>query len=79
MPQPARAAPARTHLVVDHEVHAAADRVVHQAAHVERLVHDALPGEGAVAVQQDGQRLGALLLVVRVVLLGLRLYYQRRE
>ena len=56
-------------LVVDHDVDRAAHPVALDVAHVERLGHDALPGEGGVAVHEDRQhreRLG----VVDLVLLG---------
>jgi hypothetical protein len=55
-------------LVVDSDVDGAPNSVVGQRAHVQRLVHNALPREAAVAVQQDAQR-PQTLLVVAVVLL----------
>ena len=42
-------------LVVDHDVDRAADPVALDVAHVERLGHDTLAGEGGVAVHEDGQ------------------------
>eukprot|EP00959_Pyramimonas_sp_CCMP1952_P286195 5984813-Pyramimonas_sp.AAC.1 len=47
-------------LVVDDDVDGAAHAVVRQAGHVQRLHHDALPREGAVAVQHDGHHPPAL-------------------
>ena len=56
-------------LVVDHDVDGAADPVALDVAHVERLGHHALAGEGGVAVHEDGQhRVG--LGVVDLVLVG---------
>ncbi len=42
-------------LVVDHHMDGAAGLVRTQLAHLQRLVHHALPGEGRVPVQQDRQ------------------------
>mmetsp|Transcript_36419 Transcript_36419/g.61372 ORF Transcript_36419/g.61372 Transcript_36419/m.61372 type:complete len:322 (+) Transcript_36419:1240-2205(+) len=50
------------HLIVDHNVDAAADSVVRQARHVERLHDNPLPGKAAVAVEEEGHRFGAVLV-----------------
>jgi hypothetical protein len=50
-------------------VDGAAHRVVKQAAQVQGFVHNALPTEGAITVQQHGCTLLALM-VVAVKLLG---------
>jgi hypothetical protein len=47
------------HLVVDHDVDGAADRVIARLRHLEQLHHHALAGEGRVAVDQDRHHLGA--------------------
>mmetsp|Transcript_20178 Transcript_20178/g.50825 ORF Transcript_20178/g.50825 Transcript_20178/m.50825 type:complete len:559 (+) Transcript_20178:450-2126(+) len=56
-------------LVVDDDVDAAADGVVGQLAHVQRLVHNALARKGAVAVDQDGHVLPLAVIAVRGVVL----------
>jgi hypothetical protein len=60
------------HLIVDHDVQGAADGVLGQLRHVERLIHDTLPTEGAVSVQQHRHVLGPRIVAV-VELLGARL------
>jgi len=60
------------HLVVDDDVHGATHGVLGQRGHVQRLHHDALAGEAAVAVQQDGH-VARAVHVARVELLGARL------
>ena len=45
------------YLVVDDDVHRAVRGVLRQVRHVERLVHDTLPRERRIAVQQDTHRL----------------------
>ena len=56
-------------LVVDHDVDGAADPVALDVAHVERLGHHALAGEGGVAVHEDRQHREGVG-VVDLVLLG---------
>ena len=51
-----------SNLIVDHNVDAAADSVVRQARHVERLHDNPLPGKAAVAVEEEGHRFGAVLV-----------------
>lgn len=46
------------YLVVDHHVDGTMCGVGRQLAEVEGLVHDSLPSEGCVAVDQDGHHLG---------------------
>jgi hypothetical protein len=67
----------KTHLVVHHEVDGAPHSVVKQPTQVERLIHNALPAERAVAVQQHCGRLRALV-VVSIELLGARLAQHQR-
>lgn len=55
-------------LVVDDEVDGAAHGVVKEPAQVERLKHDALAAERAVAVQQHRRRVRALGVVVKELL-----------
>jgi hypothetical protein len=58
-------------LVVDDEVDGAADVVPRHLGEVERLRDHALPGEGGVTVQEDGQHVEPAL-VAELVLLGAR-------
>ena len=55
-------------LVVDDDVHGAAHVVGVEPRHVERLGHHALAGEGGVAVEQDGQAVGAPAVADAVLL-----------
>ena len=62
-------------LVVDDDVDGAARAVAFQLGELQGLHHDALPGEGRVAVEQDGERavndlLARLALKLPRVLLG---------
>ena len=57
-------------LIVDDHVHGTAGAVAAQLRQVERLGHHALPGEGGVPVQRDGQHGETLWSLVEHVLLG---------
>ena len=57
-----------TNLVVDDNVDGAANGVVRQRAHVQRLVDDALPRKAAISVQQDAQVLHPILVIAVVLL-----------
>jgi hypothetical protein len=66
-------------LVVHDHVDGPADAKVGDVGHLERLVHDALPGNGGVPVQQDGDdRPHVLGGVAAVVLLGPGLAHHER-
>ena len=56
------------HLVVDHEMDAPAGAVARNAGEAETFGDDALGGEGGVAVEQDGQHLGAVRVAARNLL-----------
>src|SRR5690606_3264779 len=60
-------------LVVHHDVHGAAGTVPLDARKLEALGHDALSGEGRVAVQKDRQDGAAFRLITELVLLGAHL------
>ena len=54
-------------LVVDHDMNGAARLVTLEAGEAETFGHHALTGEGGIAVQQDRQNAGPLVIVVLVL------------
>ena len=69
--RPSRGRRGEADLVVDHDVHRAADAVARQAAQVQRLLHHAFANECGVAVDQQAHDLRAIA-VLAAVLLGAR-------
>jgi hypothetical protein len=55
-------------LVVHDDVNRAAGLVALESAHVERLLHDALPREGRVAVDEDAEPPRAVAVAVAILL-----------
>ena len=66
-------------LVVDHDVHRATGLVAVELRHVERLRHNALPDESAVAVDYHRQYLFPLLRVIDQALKGTRFALHHRR
>jgi len=64
-------------LVIDHDMDRAAGAMPLEAREAKAFRHHALPGKGRIAMQQNGQNLGALG-IVRLILLGADLAQHHR-
>jgi hypothetical protein len=56
------------HLVVNDNVDGSPDSVLGECRHIQGLIHDALPREGAVAMQQDAHVFAAVQVIAEVLL-----------
>lgn len=65
------------YLIIDHNVDDATHSVILKRAHIQGLIHNALPAEAAVTMQEDAQ-IARALVVIAIVLLCAHLPYQNR-